>query len=166
MKRIALFIILVIIVLSSSARWVKKVSVDEFTNEKKFVLEYYDENNKFTGIYDTERERLFFMPDCPKAKAFDVTWDACIKHGGEVDSYYTNVAINNNGTITTEELLIFYPTVEEASYSFWSYVGVDITLEEMKAGKFCSIRYYDEVFEQNITKKILLTGFTAAYQKR
>ncbi len=170
MKKIIIFIFLLIYTIPSLAQWKVETQEDDYTLEKYYILTYTKSRANARAVYfpDTEKIRIAYVFD--GLKYFDQTWDATIENNAVIDGrkiYGSCRVINSDKTY--EEFFgpyyMWFTGFDRAGDTFAGCIDIEMDPSLLKKGQYLTVRISNPFIDDHITMKISLAGFTAAYNR-
>ena len=178
MKKMFLMAVVVLTALTAMAQggigkapgWTVQSYDDDFTDEKTYNLEYYDQQKVLTAVYFPAEGRMTLVDWYDGKLYFDVTFDAVMDYRGHIGEKYISYDIHvglpkGESREDSGNTKIKYSDVQKAGQLFYGMFNIFPTLDDLKRGTTINVRWNDPIRGRETVKKISLAGFTKKFEE-
>ena len=177
-KRLFLMVAMVLMALAAMAQggigkapgWTVQSYDDDFTDEKTYNLEYYDQQKVLTAVYFPAEGRMTLVDWYDGTLYFDVTFDAVMDYRGHIGEKYISYDIHvglpkGESREDSGNTKIRFSDVQKAGQLFYGMFNIFPTLDDLKRGTTINVRWNDPIRGRETVKKISLAGFTKKFEE-
>ena len=150
--------------------WTVQSYNNDFTDEKTYNLEYYDQQKVLTAVYFPAEGRMTLVDWYDGTLYFDVTFDAVMDYRGHIGERYISYDIHvgfpkGESREDSGNAKIKYSDVQKAGQLFYGMFNIFPTLDDLKRGTTINVRWNDPIRGRETVKKISLAGFTKKFEE-
>jgi hypothetical protein len=178
MKRLILMAVVVLTALTAMAQggigkapgWTVQSYDDDFTDEKTYNLEYYDQQKVLTAVYFPNEGRMTLVDWYDGKLYFDVTFDAVMDYRGHIGEKYISYDIHvglpkGESREDSGNTKMKYSDVQKAGQLFYGMFNIFPTIDDLKRGTTINVRWNAPIRGRETVKKISLAGFTKKFEE-
>lgn len=178
MKKLFLMAVVALTALTAMAQggigkapgWTVQSYNNDFTDEKTYNLEYYDQQKVLTAVYFPAEGRMTLVDWYDGTLYFDVTFDAVMDYRGHIGERYISYDIHvglpkGESREDSGNTKIKYSDVQKAGQLFYGMFNIFPTLDDLKRGTTINVRWNDPIRGRETVKKISLAGFTKKFEE-